>query len=124
MEDQNNKSQAYPSGNYYAPQVQENLPNATIILVLGILSLVFIFPYISVIGIILGIIAIRMAGRDHILYKANPNQYTLSSFNNLKAGRVCAVIGLSIAIITFVISLLFITGIIPTEKLPFWGMVD
>lgn len=103
---------------------QQNLPNATAVLVLGILSLVFICPYLSLIGIVLGIIAIVLAGKDQALYTAHPTQYTLSSFNNIKAGRICAIIGLSIAVVTFVISILFIVGIIATATLPFWGMVE
>ncbi len=124
MEEQNHFTQPQQTGNYDAPPVQQNLPNSTAVLVLGILSLVFICPYISLIGIVLGIIAIILAGKDNTLYTNNPSRYTLSSFNNLKAGRVCAIIGLSIAVVTFVISILFIIGIIATATLPFWGMVD
>ncbi len=45
-------------------------------------------------------------------YKANPGAFTLSSFNNLKGGRICAIIGLSLGALylVFVIIYLVILG--------------
>jgi M penetrans paralogue family 26 len=68
------------------PQVQQSLPNATTVLVLGILSIVVCF--------ITGIIALVMAKKDLALYEANPGLYSEASYKNLKAGRICAIIGL------------------------------
>jgi hypothetical protein len=110
-----------------APQgypMQQNLPNSTAVLVLGILSIVFICPYISLVSIVLGIIALVLAARDQNLYNADPGRYFYSSYNNLKAGRVCAIIGLCIAVFTFIIGILFVLGVIMTSGFPFWGMVD
>jgi hypothetical protein len=70
----------------YPPQ--RSLPNATTVLVLGILSIVICF--------ICGIIALSMASGDKRLYQQNPEQYSVSSYDLLKAGRVCAIIGLCI----------------------------
>lgn len=78
------------------------LPNATPVLVLGILSIVFCWCY-GIIGIILGIIAVVLAGKDRKLYEINPSAYSLSSYNNLKGGRICAIIGLSLSILYIVI---------------------
>ncbi len=124
MEEQYSRPHNSSPGSYSFPPVQQQLPNSNTVLVLGILSLIFICPYISLIGIVLGIIALTLSGRDHSLYSQNPSKYALSSFNNLKAGRVCAIIGLSIATLTFIITILFIAGIIATPSMPFWGMMD
>lgn len=123
MEEQYSQPQN-PQNGYNPPPVQQQLPNATAVLVLGILSLIFICPYISLIGIVLGIIALVLSGKDQNLYRENPARYALSSYNNLKAGRVCAIIGLSIASLTFIITILFVIGIIATASMPFWGMMN
>ncbi|HEX4956685.1 MAG TPA: CCC motif membrane protein [Lacibacter sp.] len=68
------------------PQVQQPLPNATMILVLGILSIVVCF--------ITGIIALVMAKKETELYNNNPGLYSESSFSSVKAGRICSIIGL------------------------------
>ena len=65
---------------------QRPLPNATAVLVLGILSIVVCF--------ICGIIALSMYAADKRLYQQNPDLYTSSSYELLRAGRICAIIGL------------------------------
>lgn len=70
-------------------QHAQPLPNATATLVLGILSIVICGP-----GLIMGIIGIVLANKDISLYKSNPAYYSISSYNNLKAGRICSIIGL------------------------------
>ncbi|MDB5252249.1 MAG: hypothetical protein JWP27_1418 [Flaviaesturariibacter sp.] len=65
---------------------QRSLPNATTVLVLGILSIVFCF--------ICGIIALSMASGDKRLYEENPELYTTSSYELLRAGRICSIISL------------------------------
>jgi hypothetical protein len=47
----------------------QQLPNATSVLVLGILSIVVCF--------VCGIIALVMSNKDMAMYKANPEAYTL-----------------------------------------------
>jgi magnesium-transporting ATPase (P-type) len=101
---------------------QQNLPNSKTVLVLGILSIVFSSWYFSIAGIVLSIFALVLANRDLSLYYSNKSQYTLSSFNNLKAGRVCAIIGLAVAILFFIFFILILIGIFVTW--PFWGMID
>jgi hypothetical protein len=75
--------------------MQEVLPNSTVILVLGILSIVIC----CVVGFILAIIALVLANKGKALYDANPGKYTLSSFNNMKAGKICAIIGLILSLL-------------------------
>ncbi len=68
--------------------MQQPLQNATAVLVLGILSIV-----ICGVGLILGIIAIVLANKDLRMYNASPDIYTIGSYNNLKAGKTCGIIG-------------------------------
>lgn len=68
--------------------VLQPLPNATVSLVLGILSIV-----ICGVGLILGIIGIVMANKDMALFVNNPGVYSQSSYNNTKTGKICSIIG-------------------------------
>jgi M penetrans paralogue family 26 len=74
------------------PNTQQQLPNATAVLVLGILSIVMCFCY-GLFGVALGIIALILSGKAKALYIANPDTYTVSSYKNMNAGRVCGLIG-------------------------------
>jgi len=100
----------------------ENLPNSRIILILGILSIVFCWWHIiSFVGIALGVATLILARKEIILYETNPGRYTLISYNNVKTGRICAIIGLVISVLVFFFVLLFVLGLLAT--LPFWGMI-
>lgn len=91
-------------------------PNSTAVLVLGILSIVTCWLY-GVPGLILSIIAMVMSGNAKKAVDANPTGYTQSSLNNLKAGRVCAIIGLSLSALylLFVIIMLAFVGAAATS---------
>jgi M penetrans paralogue family 26 len=80
---------------------QQQLPNATGVLVLGIISLpiCLCYPLCGIPGLVLAIISLVLSGKAKTLYEANPTAYTASSYGNLKAGRVCAIIGLIINIL-------------------------
>lgn len=69
----------------------QKLPNATAVLVLGILSILFCWCY-GIIGVILSVIALVLASKDMALYKAQPQNYI--NYGNLNAGRIMAIIGL------------------------------
>jgi len=100
----------------------KNLPNANLILLLGILSILLCWwHFISFAGLVLGFVALVIANREMKLYYSNPTAFTISSLNNVKAGRICALIGLAISVIIFSFVLLLIFGILAT--LPFWGMI-
>jgi len=75
---------------------QKKLPNSVAVLVLGIISIPTCFCY-GIVGLACGIIAIVLANKDLSLYESNPQDYELASFNNLKAGRICAIIGTSLS---------------------------
>ena len=122
MEEQQANQKHFNVESDYTKLIQQNLPNSTTILVLGILSIVFSCWYFSIVGVVLSILALVLANRDLSLYYSNKTQYTLSSFNNVKAGRICAIIGLAVAIIFFIFFILILVGIFVTW--PFWGMID
>ncbi len=95
----NRRQQQY--SNYGTPQPgggTQALPEATAILVLGILSLVGSFCY-GIPGLILGIIAVAMASKPERLYRADPTRYDSSSYNNMRAGKICGIIGLCLSIL-------------------------
>lgn len=83
MDNSSQQQSAFPSS---------NLPNATAVLVLGIISIVGCFCY-GIVGLVCGIIAIVLSNKDLRMYNAAPHQFTQGSYNNLKAGRICAIIG-------------------------------
>ncbi len=75
--------------------MKQPLPNATAVLVLGILSIIFgCCP--GFIGLILGAIGLMLAQKDFKLYHANPHLFEESAVKNLNAGRITAIIGLVI----------------------------
>lgn len=93
-------------------QTQTSLPNAVTILVLGILSIVFC----GLIGLVLGIIALSLSNKDKILLESAPQNYSMSSANNMKSGRTCAIIGVSLSAVAtvFLIFYLIFVGTIFT----------
>jgi len=86
---------------------QQNLPNSTGVLVLGILSIVFCFCY-GLVGMVLGIIAIVLGNKANKLYNDNPNTYSESSYKNMKAGKVCAIIGVCLSSLYLVVIIIYI----------------
>jgi len=69
------------------------LPNASAVMIMGILSIVGCFCY-GVLGIVFGIIALVLYNKDKALYNANPGMYSAQSLSSLNTGRICALIGL------------------------------
>ncbi len=76
------------------------LPNATAVLVLGILSIVTCWLY-GILGIILGVIALVLHKKDKDLYATNNSAYA-ASYKNSNAGKICAIVGLSLSALWFV----------------------
>ena len=90
---------------------KRQLPNATAVLVLGILSLVFW----CFIGLVLGIIGLVISKEGKLLYENNPKDFV--GYGSLNAGRVLCIIGIilngvGVAILFFWI--LFVAGIAGT----------
>lgn len=91
-------------GGSFSDMGVQNIPEANSVLVLGILSIVGAFCY-GIFGIILGVIALIVAAKPMKTYREDPGKYTLSSYNNLKTGRICSIIGLSISAVYIVVIL-------------------
>ncbi|TND08503.1 MAG: hypothetical protein FD123_2299 [Bacteroidetes bacterium] len=108
MQQQNYNQQMPPYGQQpygqqnYGGGYQVDLPNATGVLVLGILSIIFA----GLIGVVLSIIALNMASTAKAEYDMNPGRYTEASMSRVRAGRVCAIVGL--CLLAFVILLLVV----------------
>ena len=122
MENKSGYTQPIQTPGFQPNQEPQNLPNANLILVLGILSILLCWwHFVSVAGIVLGFVSLVLANRETKLYHANPGGYTISSMNTVRTGRTCALIGLTISIIVFAFVMLLIFGVLVT--LPFWGMI-
>lgn len=75
---------------------QQKLPNSTLILVFGIVSIVTCCCW-GLIGLIFGIIALVMSKKATALYLENPEQY--SGYQNVKTGKILAIIGIILSAI-------------------------
>lgn len=91
-------------------KTRRDLPNATAVLILGILALIFCWCY-GFFGLILGIVAVVMAGGQRRLYMEAPSEYTESSFRNLNSGRICGIVAICISAFIMICWLLFVLGI-------------
>lgn len=94
-----------PFGQFGMPQ--QNLPNATISLVLGILSIPGCCCY-GILGLILGIIAWVLAKSDIKKFNLYPGVYSESSLKNAKAGKVCGIIGTILGALYLLVIIAFI----------------
>ncbi len=91
-----------------SPVIKKPLPNSAATLVLGIISIVFGCCYGT--GLPMAIIALAISGKSVKMHKENPDLY--SGFENLNAGRICAIIGLCISSLfaIFIIAYLIFMG--------------
>lgn len=88
---------------------KESLPNATAVLVMGILSIIFCWCW-GFIGLILGIIGLILGTKSRKIYKEDPDRYSLSSYKNLNAGYICSLIGTILSglfVLTLIVSIIF-----------------
>jgi uncharacterized membrane protein len=87
---------------------QQNLPNATVALVLGIISIIGSVCY-GIVGLICGIVGLILANKDRKMYQAAPELYAASSFGTSNAGRTCCIIGIILSsLLILVIILVFV----------------
>lgn len=77
---------------------KQKLPNATAVLILGILSIPLCCCW--GIGLILGIVALVLAKKDLALYKASPELY--SNYSALNTGRILAIVGIALSAISII----------------------
>jgi len=105
-----------PFGQFGGGFGQQNLPNATASLVLGILAIPACCFY-GIFGLIFGIIAWILGAGDMKKYQLNPGLYTESSYKNAKAGKICGMIATILSALFIVMVILIIAGAITNPQL-------
>ena len=93
-------------------QVQKSVPNAMLIMICGIVSIVFCCG----LGTVAGAVAIIMSSKANKLIAEDPDGY--SDAKNVKIGRKCAMIGLGLQVLA-VIVWVFWMFIVPMLSLMF-----
>ncbi|MGJ8593271.1 MAG: CCC motif membrane protein [Aquaticitalea sp.] len=91
----------------------QKLPNATVILVLGIVSILGCCCY-GIPGLICGIIALVLASKAEKIYRLAPENY--SDYGNVKAGKIMAIIGIILSVIT-IVYIIWVVSFIGLEAL-------
>ncbi len=91
----------------------QKLPNSTLILILGILSIVGCCCY-GIPGLICGIIAVVLANKATNVYKLAPENY--SDYGNVKAGKIMGIISIVLSIL-FIAYLVWVISFIGLEAL-------
>lgn len=88
---------------------KQTLPNSTLILIFGILSIIGCCCY-GLPGLIFGIIALVLAKTAKETYLSNPELY--SGYNNVNTGKILSIIGIifSVLYILTIIVVLVIYG--------------
>jgi len=90
---------------------RQELPNSTLILVFGILSIIGCCCY-GIVGLVFGIIAMLMAQKATNIYNENPEMY--NGYQNVKTGKILAVIGIvlsALVLIIGIVSLIILGGL-------------
>ena len=91
---------------------QQKLPNSTLVLIMGILSIVGCCFY-GLPGLIFGIVAIIFGRKDKKLYQSNPDEY--SGIDNVNSGYILGIDGFIVCVI-FIVILLWSISLIGWEN--------
>ena len=89
---------------------KQELPNSTLILIMGILSIVGCCCY-GAVGLIFGIVAVILSKKSIEIYQSNPELYL--GYQNVKTGRVLGIIGIvlsAIVVLSWLVALIFFGG--------------
>lgn len=78
---------------------KQALPYSALVLALGIISIIFAPQYI---GILPAIAALYLSQKAQQIYNSKPTSYTHKSLKHLRAGRITAVIGIVIFLMSFI----------------------
>ncbi|GBU07041.1 hypothetical protein AwDysgo_03720 [Bacteroidales bacterium] len=102
--------------------IQAPVPNADLVLVFGILSIVGCCCY-GIPGIIFGVISLVFAKKASDQYAANPQGYQASSMSSVNTGRICAIVGLipSILYLLLIILMIMIFGFTALIDPGYWS---
>ncbi|NER14186.1 DUF4190 domain-containing protein [Leptobacterium flavescens] len=90
---------------------QQKLPNSTLILVLGISSIILCCCW--GIGGLASAIALILAAKATKLYKENPDMY--SDYKNVKTGKILAIIGIVFFVI-YIATVIYIRVVIGADE--------
>lgn len=85
----------------------EKLPNSSTVMVLGIIGLVLFF---NIIGLICCIISVSMASGALRAYNAEPMRYDEASYKQVKTGKTCGIIGMSLFGFALIVLLLVLAA--------------
>lgn len=94
------------------------VPYATAVLVLGIISIPTCFCY-GIVGLTTGIVALALASKGKRAYHFEMGKYSTSSYKNLHAGKVCAIIGTSLSGLYLLYFIAIMTTVISAGTIPF-----
>lgn len=97
---------------------QQKLPNATISLILGIISFIACCFSSGFGGVLLSGIALYLANKDKKVADENPELY--ENYGQVKTARLIAIIGLVLSIIISIICLVFIIIFGSVEAIQEW----
>jgi len=89
---------------------QSQLPGASTALTMGILSIVLSLFCCGPFGAIFSIIGLSNAKSAENLHRQQPGEFT--GYENVKTGRVLSYIGIAIAIIQVILSIIFFGAIV------------
>lgn len=105
----NNQNQGYQQEPNFLPV---NLPNATAVLILGIVSILACCCY--GLGLIVSIIGLILYNKDKKLYNQNPSMY--SNYSTLNTGRILCIIGVVFGVL-YLLYMFFIIQLFGLETL-------
>lgn len=91
----------------------KKLPDSTLILIFGIISIVTCCCY-GIVGLIFGIVALVLANRSLKLYAENPEQY--EDVQTVNIGRILAIIGIALNAI-YLCMILWVKSVFGWESL-------
>jgi hypothetical protein len=92
------------------------LPNATAVLVMGILSIVCSCFFV---GLVLGIIGLVLGNKSRKLYKENPAIW--DGYGQLNAGWIMSIIGLALSAL-YILYYIVVIAILGAAATSFWNM--
>jgi hypothetical protein len=87
--------------------VKVDLPHASWVFRLGIFSVIFFFAG-GILGLLAGILALKLYKKPYKLYTVAPELYNKSSFRNIKAGKILAIFGIVLSTIVFLVFLIIL----------------
>jgi len=91
----------------------QKLPNGTLVIILGIASIITCCCY-GIISIILGGVALFLAKKDTALYNENPNVY--KDYKNIQTGKILSIIGIILGVL-YLIFMLWMISVIGWENM-------